>query len=338
MFTIVVDAMGGDNAPQEIVRGACLAIKRDDIRIILVGQEVAIQKELSIIFPEGHSRIQIIHASEVIEMGEHPAQAFRKKKDASICVGLRLVKDKQADAFISAGNTGAVMTAATVILGKIQNIERPAIATILPTDHGRIIALDMGSNVDCRPSHLAQFAMMGVSFSKLILGIESPKVGLLNIGEEAEKGNALTLETFPLIQKLPIHFIGNIESKYILSGKADVIVCDGFVGNCLLKFGEGTFALFFNFLRKEFKSSLLSKIGLLFLMPALNRFKKRFDYEEIGGAPLLGVNGVAIISHGISNANAIRNAIFTAAQAVESKIVEHIEKEIGTTIGASVHA
>lgn len=326
-YTIAVDAMGGDYAPKEIVKGACLAIEREDLHIILVGHQHAIQQELSHLFPKGHPRIKIHHASEVIEMGDSPVQAFRKKKDASISVGLRLVKEGVANAFVSAGNTGAVMTASTVILGKIQNVERPAIATVLPTEHGKVIALDMGSNVDCRASHLAQFAIMGANYSKLILGISDPKVGLLNIGEEPEKGNALTLETYQLLTKAPVHFIGNIESKYILSGKADVIVCDGFLGNSLLKFGEGAFALFINFLKKEFKTSLLSKIGLLFLMPALKRFKKRFDYEEIGGAPLLGVKGVSIISHGISNAITIKHAIDIAIQAVEKRIVEHIAED-----------
>jgi len=328
VITVALDAMGGDYAPKEIVKGALLALDNPNINILLVGQPDAIQKELLIGGQTQQDRLTIMPATEVIEMGESPANAVRKKKDSSICVGLRLVKEGKADAFVSAGNTGAVMTASTIILGKIQGVERPAIATVLPSDKGKLVALDMGSNVDCRASHLAQFALMGVAFSKLILGIDAPRVGLLNIGEEPEKGNAVTLEAYELIKKLPIQFIGNIESKYILSGKADVIVCDGFVGNMLIKFGEGVFSLFFNYLKQEFKNSFLSKIGLTFLTPALKRFKKRFDYEEVGGAPLLGVNGVSIIAHGVSNAIAIKHAIETAEQAIQNRIVEYIAKEI----------
>jgi glycerol-3-phosphate acyltransferase PlsX len=325
LIKIAFDAMGGDHAPKETIRGACLAIKESpEIEIIFVGKEDVIQKEIASILPNSHPRIKIHHASEIVDMGEPPAQAFRKKKNSSIHVGLNLVKSGEADAFISAGNTGAVMATATILLGKIQNVDRPAIATVLPSQKGGVICLDMGSSVDCRPNHLFQFALMGSFYSKLVLGIENPRVGLLSIGEEEDKGNALTLATYPLLKESNLNFIGNIEGKDILSNTADVIVCDGFIGNSILKFGEGVVKLFFNFFKTEFKGSILSKIGLICLTPALKRFKKRFDYEEFGGAPLLGVNKVVIIAHGKSSAKAIKNAILCAEHSVKSQIVEKI--------------
>ncbi|MFA5878630.1 MAG: phosphate acyltransferase PlsX [Candidatus Margulisiibacteriota bacterium] len=327
MITIALDAMGGDFGPGMTVKGATLAVKENDqIKVILVGRKEIIEKELNLIFPKGHPRIEILHTDEEILMDESPILSVRRKKKASINIGLKLVKEKTVDAFVSAGNTGAVMAAAVLILGKIPNIERPAIATVLTLDKSQIVVLDIGSNVDCKPSYLMEFAIMGDYFAQYVLGIEKPRVGLLNIGEESEKGNSLTRATYDLLKDSKLNFVGNVESKDILFNKADIIICDGFIGNMLLKFGEGLVKFFFDFFKGEYKSSVLSKIGFLFLVPALNRFKKCFDYEEFGGAPLLGVNGVAIIAHGKSKPKAIKNAILRAEQTVTSQMVAKISR------------
>jgi phosphate acyltransferase len=330
LITIALDAMGGDHAPTEVVRGAFLAAKEYPIKIILVGKKDSVEKELTKINGAlNHPQLQIQHASEVVEMGESPAQSFKKKPNSSIRIGLNLVKEKKADAFVSAGNTGAVMAASTLILGRIKNIDRPAIATIIQVYKHPFIMLDMGSNVDSKPKFLLQFAIMGSLFYELIFKKKNPRVGLLNIGEEPEKGNALVQATYELLKNSNLNFIGNIESKAALYNKADVVVCDGFVGNNLLKFGEGVVGLLFDFFKKEWKNSFISKLGLLLLAPAMKRFKKNFDYEEVGGAPLLGVDGVSIIAHGKSKEKAIKNALKTAMQAVETKIIEKIAKEQG---------
>ncbi|MBT4552307.1 phosphate acyltransferase PlsX [bacterium] len=325
MITIALDAMGGDHAPEEILKGALEAVKAFPVKIILVGPETLLKKKIASIgdffkYPQ----ITIKNATQIVEMGESPAQSFKKKPDSSIRVGLNLVKAKKADAFVSAGNTGAVMATSTLVLGRIKNIDRPAIATVINIHKKPFVMLDMGSNVDCKPKFLYQFAVMGTFFCKLILGIDNPRVGLLNIGEEPDKGNALTLATYDLLKNSSLNFIGNIESKEALCNKADVVVCDGFVGNVLLKFGEGVIGLVFDFFKKEWKTSVIAKIALLLLAPALKRFKKDVDYEEIGGAPLLGINGVTIIAHGKSKSKAIKNAIKIAQQAVETNMVEKI--------------
>ncbi|MGE4169448.1 MAG: phosphate acyltransferase PlsX [Candidatus Margulisiibacteriota bacterium] len=325
---IALDVMGGDHAPGEIIKGAYLALNTFDAHLILVGPSALLEQELPKYGTFPHPRLSIHHAPESVDMGESPAESFRKKKQSSIRVGLELVKEGQADAFVSAGNTGAVMATSTLVLGRIPNIERPAIAATLPSEKGPFVMLDMGSSVDCKPEHLAQFALMGHYFSSLVLDRETPRVGLLNIGEEPGKGNLACQEAHALIQAMPLNFIGNVEGKDILKGDADVIVCDGFVGNNLLKFGEGVSTLFYDFFKKEAKQSVLSLMALLLLKPALKRFRKQFDYQEYGGAPLLGVNGVSIIAHGKSSAKAIESAIGNAIHAVEQRMVEKITKAV----------
>lgn len=320
--------MGGDYAPDQIVLGACQAVDELPIQITLLGPEDIVREKLKQYGYDNHNRLIVYNAPDVVEMGESPTTSFRRKKNSSIRLGLYLLKEGKVDGYLSAGNTGAVLTASTLVLGKIENIERPAVATVLPTTSGKVVMLDMGTNVDCRPSHLEQFAIMGNYFAKLVLGIDNPRVGLLNIGEEPDKGNKLSQSAFVLLKELPINFLGNIEGKDVLTGKVDVIVTDGFVGNTLLKFGEGVYSLFKNFFKSEYKSSLISKIGLLFLAKAMKRFQQRFDYAEVGGAPLLGVNGISFISHGKSNARAIKQAIRAVYQAADKKMIEKISKAV----------
>ncbi|MFC1751890.1 phosphate acyltransferase PlsX [Thermoproteota archaeon] len=329
MIELALDAMGGDYAPGEIIQGALQALKAYPVRLSLLGPQKVIEKQLQSAGQYDKSRVTIIHAPDIVDMADSPTLSFRRKKNSSIRLGLQLVKDKKVDGFVSAGNTGAVMTASVLILGKTPNIERPAIASILPSRDGQFVMLDMGSSVDCKAEHLAQFAVMGSYFSELLLGVANPRVGLLNIGEEKTKGNTVSQAAFSQMKELPINFVGNVEGKDILFSVADVVVCDGFVGNTLLKFGEGVADLFFNFFKKEAKSSLLSLVGLLLLKPALKRFKKEYDYAEYGGAPLLGVEGVSVVAHGKSDAFAIKNAIHTAMKACNSNIVEKISKAVG---------
>lgn len=326
LVSIAVDVMGGDHAPGEIVKGALQALDLFPVKLVLVGPELAVQSELTRLkaTPDQLARITVKNATEIVEMSESPTQSFKRKKDSSIRVGINALKQGNVEAFVSAGNTGAVMTAATLVLGRISGVERPAIATVFPSMKGQILLLDMGSNVDCKPHHLVQFGVMGSSFSQVCMGVETPRVALLNIGEEAEKGNEVTQAAYPMFSEAPVNFIGNIESKQIMFDEADVIVCDGFVGNNILKFGEGITKFFIAFFKQAAKTSLLSKIGLVFLYPALKRFKKSTDHEEFGGAPLLGVNGVTIIAHGSSHAKAIMNAIRTAFDAIESQMISKI--------------
>ena len=328
MLKIALDAMGGDAAPKEILKGAFLAVEAFDIHIELVGPQEKLKRALKSFSKWPHERINIVHAPEVVTMCESPAVSFRKKKESSIQVGLRRLKKKEVNAFVSAGNTGAVMTASTLLLGRIKGIERPAIASRIPTPEGECVMLDMGSSVDCKPEHLAQFALMGHHFADEVMGIQNPKVGLLNIGEEEDKGNQQVQAAYDLIKELPVNFMGNVEGKDILKGKADVVVCDGFVGNNLLKFGEGVVGTFFRFFRDLTKKSWRTKLGMLLLKPELLAFKKRYDHESIGGAPLLGVDGVSVIAHGSSTGLAIKNAIAVAIRAVNNNIVENIAGDI----------
>jgi len=316
--------MGGDHAPAEIVKGAVLASRESPVEVLLVGDESKIQKELQHYKIRGN--VKVVHASEVIDMDDAPAQAVKQKKDASINVAVSLVKEGKADAVVSAGNTGAIMAASLFKLGRVKGIERPAIATEFPLPAGKVLLLDMGANVDCKPKHLQQFAMMGSLYAQYVLHIDNPRVGLLNIGEEKEKGNELTRESWPLIKQLPINFIGNVESKEIFNGVADVIVCDGFVGNLILKFAESFAGAVFKLLRNELSGGILNKIGLAFLLPAFLRLRKKITYDEYGGAPLLGISAVVYKSHGRSNARAIKNAIRESAEAAEKNMVEAISK------------
>lgn len=316
--------MGGDSAPEEILKGAKLAIDEYPINIILTGPKETIQNHLDRLNISS-DQLSIEDAPDIISMNDSPSSSYRAKKNSSIRVGLELVKAGRADGFISAGNTGAVMTASLLTFGRIKQIERPAIATTLPSQTGQFIMTDLGSNVDCKPSHLVQFAIMGHFFAQIHLNVNDPKVALLNIGEEPEKGNQLTQSTYPLLKEAPINFTGNIEGKEVLKGVADVVVCDGFTGNSLLKFGEGVSEVFFNFFKKEAKRSLISLLGLLLLKGALKKFRRRYDHAEYGGALLLGVKGVSVIAHGSSCQTAIKNAIHTAIEGVEGKIIEKIE-------------
>lgn len=325
LLTIALDAMGGDFAPYEVIKGALLALEsHPNIEIRAFGPESELLPILRRLDALNHDRLVVTQASDIVSMDESPSDSYRRKKDSSIFKGLEMVRDGDAHAFVSAGNTGAVMMASTLILGRIPNVERPAIASVIPTASTHCVMLDMGSSVDCKPEHLAQFAVMGHWFSHLVFHCESPRIGLLNIGSESEKGNAQAQAAYQLISELNLRFMGNIEGKDILKGKADVVVCDGFVGNSVLKFGEGVSHLFFDFFKKEWSSSLRAKLGLMLLKPSLNRLKVRFDHEEYGGAPLLGVNGVSIIAHGSSSAYAIKNAIEQAIEGVESGFVRQI--------------
>lgn len=322
---IAVDALGGDFAPAEIVKGAVQACKElADCQIILAGDTEKIKKELAHYPPQ--SNISIEHAPENISMDEHPLQAVRQKKNASINVGLKLVKDKKADGFISAGNTGAVMASALFTLGRIKGIERPGIGSAFATKKDNVVMIDIGANSDCRPSHLVQFAQMGSLYAQKVLGKENPTVGLLSIGEEDEKGNELTVNTNPLLKEAPVNFIGNIEGKDIFDGKADVVVCDGFVGNVVLKLAEGMMQTILTVIKDQTKKNIMALLGSLLMLPVFKKFKKKFDYNEYGGAPLLGVDGICVITHGRAKAKAIKNAIRAVKVAADHKFLESLHQ------------
>ncbi len=321
MRTIALDVMGGDFAPQETIASLDL-LKQDDLKLIVVGQE----KVLEAI--NASSKVEKVIAKEVVEMSESPALSYKQKPDSSIRVGLSLVKEGRADAFVSAGNTGAVMSSALFSLGRIKGIHRPAIATLFPTTKGQSILLDMGANVDCKPEHLLQFASMGHYYAKAHFGSKKPRVGLFNIGEEAEKGNELSLQTYELLKQSDLNFVGNVEGKAVFFDAADVIVCDGFVGNALLKLGEGLASFIFNEIKAEVKTDFRSCLGAMLMKPALKRLKKKMDYEEFGAAPLLGVKGVCMIAHGSSKARAIKNAVLAAKDIVDQELVQSIESSL----------
>ncbi|MCI1750523.1 phosphate acyltransferase PlsX [Megasphaera cerevisiae] len=327
---IAVDAMGGDYAPEEVVLGAIEAAETYNLDVALVGDEKRIQEVLRKYGAQENTRLTVVHASQVIEMGEHPAQAIRKKRDASIVVATRLVKEGCCDAVVAPGSTGAAVTAALLGLGRIKGIERPCIATPIPSKKGITVLLDSGANSNSKPQHLVEGAIMGFHYAKYILGIEKPTVGLLNIGEEASKGNELSQATYPLLEKLKtISFYGNVEGRDIPQGTVDVVVCDGFVGNVILKFGEGMAMFIIRLVKDTIKQSgFIAKLGALAIYPALKSLKKRLDFTEYGGAPLLGVDGSFIICHGSSKAKAIKNAIRVAGELVQQDVVGHIRKSI----------
>jgi phosphate acyltransferase len=327
--TIAVDAMGGDYAPSVIVDGAVAAARELDARVALVGLEDVVRAELQRTGAEDDERISVIPASEVIDMAEHPANAVRQKTDSSIVVGMRQVKDGQAAAFVSAGNTGAMLAAGLFHLGRIPGVERPAIATVFPTRGGFTLILDVGANSDCKPEYLVQFGLMGAAYAEQVLDVAEPRVGLLSIGEEEGKGNQVVQRAHALMRERPGSFLGNIEGKDIPAGAVDVVVCDGFVGNVLIKFAEGVASTIGGIIREEITSNPLSKLLAAGLRPAFRRAYGRLDYAEFGGAPLLGVQGVVIIAHGRSNARAVRSAIRVARRAVESNLVETIARGIG---------
>jgi len=328
---IALDAMGGDNAPVSNVLGAVLAAKESKHKILLVGPEKLISEELL----KHHKKydvtslnIEIVNASEVIGMGEHPAKAVRQKKDSSLSVCAKLVADGKADAFVSMGNSGAAMAAALFYLKRIDGVLRPAICTIFPTIDEDCILSDMGANVDCKPEHLLQFALMTSIYSEKVMGIRKPRVGLLSIGEESSKGNELTLQAYKLIKNSDLNFIGNMEGRDIPAGKADVIICDGFVGNVILKFGEGLAEMILRLVKRALKKHPVAWASLPFIWLAIKDLRKKVDYSEFGGAPLLGVNGVCLIGHGRSESKAVKNAIFSAAKAAEHDLTHAIKDAI----------
>lgn len=324
---IAIDAMGGDFAPNEIVKGALQAAQTyQDTEIILVGQPERIADALS--GSEQPKNVSIQPASEIISMEEHPANAVRKKKDSSIVVATQMVKKGEADAVVSAGSTGAQMAAALLGLGRIKGIERPAIVTVMPTLEGGKLILDVGANPDAKPEHLVQYAMMGSIYADKILGLKNPRVALLNIGSEETKGNELAQKTYPLLKQIPIHFTGNIEGRDVPFGRADVIVCEGFVGNVLLKTSEGLAGALFQLIKEKITSTTVRKLGALAIKPGLKEIAQMMDYAEYGGAPLLGVNGISVICHGSSKQKAIFNAVRVARECVDSHFIEDIHTEL----------
>src|SRR5262244_219892 len=324
---IAVDAMGSDQAPSVEVDGAVQAASEYGIHVVLVGQEDRV-------FPLLQSKdaaslpIEVVHASEVITMDESAATAARKKKDSSIRVAARLMRDNGVAGVVSAGNTGAVMATVKMVVGTLPVVDRPALSTVLPTQKGKpAILLDVGANVDCKPHHLEQFAIMGDIYSRAIFGIRRPRVGLLSIGEEDSKGNELTKEAFKSLKRAPINFIGNVEGRDIFTGDVDVIVCDGFTGNVALKLSEGLYEAFASMLKQELQKTLSAKVGAIFAQNAFRQFKHRLDYSEYGGAPLLGIKGITIVCHGRSNSNAIKNAIRVADEFCKHNVNQVIETE-----------
>lgn len=324
---IAVDAMGGDHAPREAVAGAVEATKEFGVSVILVGREEEIKTELKT-FDYPTKLITVADAREKIEMDEHPAIAVRKKRDSSIVVANRLLRQGEAEAIVSAGNTGAAMAASLLTLGRIPGINRPAIAIPMPTVKGVTVLLDAGANTDCEPSDLLQFAVMGEIYAASVLGIHAPKVGLLNIGEEDTKGNRLAVDAYQLLKESSLRFIGNVEGGDLPLGACDVAVCDGFVGNMLLKFAEGMGGAFFRLMKEALLSSIKGRLGALMVKSSLYSLSSRLDYSEYGGAPLLGIKGISIIGHGRSNAKAFKNALRFAAGAAEQRIVSKIKRAI----------
>ncbi|MDO4649816.1 MAG: phosphate acyltransferase PlsX [Eubacteriales bacterium] len=327
---VVVDAMGGDNAPGEIVKGVVQAVtERKDIKVFLTGTENLVKEELAKYPDYPKEQIELVPTTEIIEMAEPPVLAIRKKKDSSIVVGLKMVKNQEADAFVSSGSTGAVLAGGQVIVGRIKGVERPPLAPLIPTTKGVSLLIDCGANVDARASHLVQFAKMGSIYMESVVGIKNPRVAIVNNGAEEEKGNALVKETFPLLKECPgINFIGSIEAREIPFGYADVIVCEAFVGNVILKMYEGVNKALMGVVKQSIMTNLRSKIGGLLIKPALKKTLKNYDASEYGGAPLLGLKGLVVKSHGSAKAGEIRNTIFQCAMFKEQKINEKIAEKI----------
>jgi glycerol-3-phosphate acyltransferase PlsX len=335
MTTIALDAMGGDHAPRAEVEGAVLAARELGARILLVGIESAIRQELNR-HRLANLSIEIVPATEVITMTDAPSQAFRKKRNSSVHVAAKLVRNGQADGFVSAGNTGAVMTIARFVLGTLSSVDRPALAAPFPTSKGSIsVILDVGANVDSKPEHIEQFAVMGEIYYRTIFGTRRPRVALLSIGEEEMKGNELTREAFERLKHTSLNFVGNVEGRDVFAGNVDVIVCDGFIGNIALKISEGLVDHIGGLLKKALKSSLSSQVGYVLARKAFKEFRSKIDYNESGGAPLLGVRGITVIAHGRSDPRAIKNAIRVADGLCRSKVNEKIERELSVATASA---
>jgi glycerol-3-phosphate acyltransferase PlsX len=342
VIRVAVDAMGGDNVPDVLVDGSVTAVcKYHDIEIILVGDEKRVSESLESVIAAGNTgksestgaaslreRIRIVHAGEVIEMCDSPARAIRTKKNASVVVANKLCRSGEADAVISAGSTGAAMASSLLYMGRLAGVSRPAIMTLFPSVKSVVAILDLGANTDCKPEHLYQFAVMASIYVSHVLGYENPRVGLLNIGEERTKGNELTIGAYDLLEKSDLNFIGNVEGRDIFKGSADVVVCDGFVGNVLLKFGESIFGFIIHALKKNIAQSIPKKIGAFLLKPVFKEIKAEMSAEDYGGAPLLGVDGISIICHGNSTPFAITNAIRVARQLVLNDVNDQIKREL----------
>jgi glycerol-3-phosphate acyltransferase PlsX len=318
--------MGGDHAPEEIVKGALLAVKEYPVEVILVGQEEVVRKELAA--GDSLRNIEVVDAREIVEMDDNALAPLRRKKDSSVRVCANLVSEGRADAFVSAGNTGATWTSARMVMGMIEGVSRPALAAILPNANDHTLLLDVGANVDTKPNHLREFAVMGHFYAQMVFGIEAPRVGLLSIGEEEGKGNELTKETFRVLKETGLNFVGNAEGRDIYNGNVDVVVCDGFVGNVVLKASEALGEMVENLLKTEMKRNLLRMVGAGLAKSGFGALKKRMDYSEYGGAPLLGVKGGCIVCHGRSNAKAIKNAIRVARGFAMNRIDEKIQTKI----------
>lgn len=324
---IAIDALGGDYAPQEIVAGATAAVRERGTKLVLVGPEATLRPMLK---KEGmDSQIEVVDATEVISNDEAPVMAVRRKKHSTLVVGSNLLKSGAASALVTAGSTGAFMAAGLFLVGRIPNIERPALAPLIPTRDGRgAVMLDMGANMDAKPEHLQQYGVMGSIYAEKVLQRKKPRVALLNVGSEEGKGNQVTRDAYGLLKTTGINFVGNVEARDVLNGDIDVVVCDGFTGNVLLKTMEGMATTIFDMLKQQFTSDLRSKIGALLLKPGLRKFKRSFDYSEHGGAPLLGINGIFVKCHGSSKSHAIKNGIYKAVRFVEQDVVNSISNAI----------
>lgn len=324
---IAIDAMGGDNAPKSAVEGAVLAVKEYGVNVCLIGFKEEIYKYLSE-EDKNDSKISVLEATEVINNDDAPVTAIKRKKNSSMVIGLKLVKEESCDAFLSAGSTGAILAGSLLKVGRIKGINRPALAPLLPTAKGSCMIIDAGANVDSKPMNLQQFAVMGSIYMEKVMGIKNPRIGLLNVGTEEGKGNELTKESFELIKKLDLNFVGNVEARDLINGVCDVCVCDGFAGNVLLKSTEGVAQFIFDILKTTFMQNTISKLAALMLKKGLKTFKKRFDYKEYGGAPFLGIDGIIIKAHGSSDSKAIKNAVRQAKLFYDNKCLDTIREEI----------
>jgi len=324
---IVIDGMGGDNAPKAVVEGCVQALKETDVNILITGRKSIIEAELSK-HDYDKNKISVVHTEEVISTSDSPVMAVRRKKDSSLVKALTLVKNGEADALISAGSTGAIMAGASLIIGRIKGVDRVALAPVMPGRNAPFMVIDAGANVDCKPDYLVQFAYMGKVYYENVLGVDTPSVGLINIGAESEKGNELTKTVYPLLKESDLNFVGNVEPRDVSNGDVNILVCDGFVGNTILKMYEGVASNIFSMLKEEIMGSFTAKIGGLLMKPVFDKFKRRFDYSEYGGTAFLGAKGICIKAHGSSDGKAFKNAILQAKECHDKDIINKIEIEI----------